>query len=123
MCKRKLILLFIVICYINCKILRLQQCNKYHAQFSIVYRRKKLITSVSSAVKDADFTKCSTICLNYPKCKSISFKDDGSLCLIHHNSVNDEGFIMEDADGWTHAETPTEIENVRLPLSMTVKRR
>ena len=51
----------------------------------------------------------------YGSCKSISFKDDGSMCLLHQDSMEEDegkGVLLEDAVGWNHAETPEIARNV-----------
>ena len=78
----------------------------------------KLDESVTTLINQADFKTCTLKCTLYPKCKSISYKDDGTMCLIHQESLDDERIELVNAVGWTHARSEGYLYNVSTSMAI-----
>ncbi|XP_057302053.1 uncharacterized protein LOC130636374 [Hydractinia symbiolongicarpus] len=97
---------------INGIILRLPDCNKFDAAWTEFYYDEILKGSKHSLVSDHTMVQCLEKCMLYPKCRSVSVKEDEKLCMLHHSRHDDEKNKLEMAEGWTHIETDDTLENI-----------
>lgn len=94
------------------EILRLPQCGKFDAAWTNIYEGKCLTESTHSLVSNTSYEQCLVTCMLYPKCKSISIKEDAGLCMLHHSRHDENGTKLEINDGWVHIETDDKLQNV-----------
>ncbi|XP_057302169.1 uncharacterized protein LOC130636452 [Hydractinia symbiolongicarpus] len=102
----------LLLCYtLKALILRLPECNKFDAAWTEFYYDEILKGSKHSLVSDHTMEQCLKKCMLYPKCKSVSIKENEKLCMLHHSRHGDEGVALEIAEGWTHIETDDTVQN------------
>lgn len=97
---------------LSCTILRLPDCGKFDGAWTKFYSGKVLRKSKHSLVHHVTFEQCAVKCMFYPKCKSISVKDEEKMCMIHHSRHNENGTKLEMEKGWTHVETNDTLRNL-----------
>ena len=106
---------FALIYVVNSKILRLQSCDKFDADFSIIYKDKVLLGAIISKYHGLTWIRCVQKCIQYQECKSINYLEKNnsamdSNCELNSKEILDKGVKLVDSlhlvGRSAYAETP-----------------
>lgn len=96
----------------NAHILRLPECGKYDAMWTVVHQGQKLINSIHTVLPKISLNHCLTKCMLYLECKSISAHSENHLCMMHSSLNGENGTMLQNEEGWVHMETDLRVKNV-----------
>lgn len=96
----------------NAHILRLPECGKYDAIWTVLYEGQKLIGAVHTVLSSLTLRQCLKKCMLYRTCKSVSVHSEENLCMIHNSRNGENGTSLETVTGWDHMETDPRVENL-----------
>ena len=92
---------------VDTKILRLPECNKFDAKFSVMFRNKRMTGGLLLArLQSMTFEDCVVRCIRFKRCSTINHNENKTLCELNAKEVGDNRTVLEHNTGWVHAETP-----------------
>ena len=90
------------------KILRLEECGKFDAQFTEYSHNRKLIGARLGSFRSTPIEECTIACIKFKKCKTFNFLAEEKLCELNSMTVREVGTSLESASGWLYVDTPCE---------------
>ena len=114
----------IVIAFIqisHTEILRLPQCDKFDANFTVIYNNKILVGVLIARLYGSSYLQCTRKCIQYQECKSINYREDfagklKSVCELNSKEIGDKGVQLvqssNDVGRSVYAETPKQHRKV-----------
>ena len=106
--------------WIDGKILRFEQCNKFDVDLSIVMQNMRLTTEPISTLTNADIKKCIKGCVLAKECTSLNHKQSTGICELLDKTSTDvqvTDATLEKQTGWTHYETDLQNHQVVYTLN------
>ena len=100
---------------VHTEILRLPQCDKFDANFSILHNNKMLIGAIIDRLHGLTYIQCTRMCIRYQHCKSINYWEHEneameSECELNSKEIGDDGvqLVKSSNEGGrsVYAETP-----------------
>ena len=80
--------IFTLALLVHSSILRLPQCGKFAADFSIVKRSHRLKSFTIRSIKRSNIELCQLACFHHQNCKSINFNLKNDVCDLNNNIAN-----------------------------------
>ena len=104
--------LFACFCNVGTEILRLFDCGKIHATFSVVFPDKSLAGALIEYYKHIPRTDCLANCILHINCQSTNFiledgVSDAGYCELNRKNISGNICLLVERKGCLYAETPT----------------
>ena len=98
---------------VESKILRLPECNKFDAKFSVMFRNKRMTGGLLLArLQFMTYEDCVVSCIKFKRCSTINHNKIKTLCELNAKEVGDKRTALEHNTEWVHAETPNNQDKV-----------